>query len=114
MEGHKRFAPIGLKLAGDLAVQLFQLSGESSSVAPVSIRAAGIGLDQAIADGCHLLHRPQRVQPDVGINRAVIMALIIAVMSMPIAVLRRLQGGDAAAGVDHLELGVFGGSNEFA
>ena len=35
-------------------------------------------------------------------------------MSMPIPVLRRLQGGDAAAGVDHHQLGVFGGSNELA
>ena len=39
---------------------------------------------------------------------------MITVMIMPIAVLRRLQGGDAAAGVDHHQLGVFSGSNEFA
>ena len=105
MEGHKRFALIGLELSGDVAVQLLQLCGVGGRIAPVAVSAAGIGLDQAIADGFHLLHRPQRIQPDVGIHSTVIMARRRAVVFC-------FHRDDAAAGIDHLQLGIACGGHE--
>ena len=113
MEGHKRLAGIGLELAGDVTVELAQLADEGRRIALVPRCTARIRLHQAIADRLHLPHGPQGVEPDVGIHRAMgvampmVVIVAIGIGSLLARSLRR-QGGHAAAGIDHHQLGIAG------